>query len=177
MAIMLRFLQLLAITVWVGGLCFFAFVLAPTAFGVLPNFHEAGLVVGASLKVFDKVELGCGAIFLLATAAKFLRAQRSRTLLGVELGLAVLMVVATAFLQYRIIPPMDRDQAQVGGDINAVAPTNPARIEFEKLHERSERVAGVTLLLGIVVVFSMALEQTGLRRTTAGSSAALRNDK
>jgi hypothetical protein len=164
MATFLRFLQLLAMAVWVGGLCFFAFVLAPTAFGVLPNFHEAGLVVGASLKVFDKVELGCGAIFLLATAAKFLRAQRSRTLLGVELGLAALMVMATAYLQNGIIPPMDRDQAQVGGNINTVAPSNPARIEFEKLHERSERVAGMTLLLGIAVVFLLALEQTGHSR-------------
>ena len=41
----LRALRLLVMVAWVGGLAFFAFVVAPVAFHVLPGAHEAGLVV------------------------------------------------------------------------------------------------------------------------------------
>ena len=47
----LRFLMLLSLVFWIGGLIFFAFVLAPTAFTVLlPSTHLAGNVVGRALK-------------------------------------------------------------------------------------------------------------------------------
>ena len=45
----LRFLMLLSLVVWIGGLIFFAFVVAPTAFTVLPTTHLAGNVVGRAL--------------------------------------------------------------------------------------------------------------------------------
>ena len=38
----LRFLMLLSLTVWLGGIIFFSFVVAPTAFSVLPTRHMAG---------------------------------------------------------------------------------------------------------------------------------------
>jgi len=41
----LRYLMLLSLIVWIGGLIFFAFVLAPTAFHVLPSTQLAGNVV------------------------------------------------------------------------------------------------------------------------------------
>jgi len=155
----LRFLQLLAMAVWVGGLAFFAFVLAPTAFGVLPTVHLAGSIVGACLKVFDVVELGCGAVFLVATAELFRRAaNRIRGRYEMEFVLAGVMVLATAYLQYNIIPAMDRDQLQAGGDVNSVATANPARVDFDKLHVRSERVAGTVLFLGLGVLFLMSRE-------------------
>ena len=47
----LRFLMLLSLVVWLGGVIFLAFVLAPTAFspGLLPTRHLAGSIVGRSL--------------------------------------------------------------------------------------------------------------------------------
>ena len=47
----LRALRLYAMVAWVGGLGFFAFVVAPVAFGSLPSAHEAGIVVGGTLRV------------------------------------------------------------------------------------------------------------------------------
>jgi uncharacterized membrane protein len=104
----LRLLQLLSMVVWIGGLVFFAFVLAPVAFGVLPSIHEAGLVVGSSLKVFDKVALVCGAVFLAVTAGLFRQApMRIRGRYEIEFLLAAVMVLATAYLQWSIVPAMD----------------------------------------------------------------------
>ena len=162
---LLRFLQLIAMSVWVGGLAFFAFVLAPTAFHLLP-LHDAGMIVGASLRVFDKIELGCGGLFLAVTALLFRAAvHRIRGRYEFEFLLALVMVLATVYLQWNIIPAMDQDQRLAGGDINTVEPTNPARLHFNKLHARSEKVAGTTLLLGLGVLFLMSRE--GKATTTA----------
>ncbi len=164
----LRFLQLLSMTLWVGGLTFFAFVLAPTAFAVLPSIHLAGSVVGECLKIFDKVALVCGAVFLAATALLFRQAaHRIRGRYEMEFLLAGVMLLATAYLQWNIIPAMDRDQSLAGGDINAASPSNPARIHFNQLHIRSERDAGLTLLLGLGVLFLMSREHLRLDPPTA----------
>ena len=159
----LRFLQLLSMTIWVGGLIFFAFVLAPTAFHVLPSIHEAGLIVGSSLKVFDWISLTCGVAFLAATAAIFRVApMRIRGRYELQFLLALVMFLGMGYLTWNIVPAMDNDQRLAGGDVNAVEPTNPARLHFEKLHVRSERTAGTVLILGLVVVFLMSRETARL---------------
>ena len=53
---------------WVGGLGFFAFVVAPVAFHSLASAHEAGLVVGGTLRVLHMIGLVGGVVFCLATA-------------------------------------------------------------------------------------------------------------
>ena len=157
---LLRFVQLLAMTCWVGGLVFFAFVLAPTAFHTLPSVHEAGLVVGQSLRGFDVLALVCGGLFLAATAAMFrTAAMRMRGRYEIEFLLAGVMLLGTAYLHWNILPAMDADQRLAGGDI-ASTPTNfPAHVQFDKLHHRSERLAGGVLLVGLGVLFLMSREQ------------------
>src|SRR4051812_48613299 len=60
----LRYLMLLALIVWLGGLIFFAFVLAPTVFAVLPTHQLAGNVVNRSLSILHWIGLGCGVLFV-----------------------------------------------------------------------------------------------------------------
>ena len=158
---LLRLLQLVTMTTWVGGLLFFAFVLAPTAFHVLPSVHDAGLVVGASLKLFDKIALASGAVFLVATAVLHAGVPGPfKRLYRIELVIAFVMLLATACLQWSIIPAMDRDQQLAGGDINTLDPSSPPRVHFEALHHRSEQTAGGVLLLGLAVVFLLSHEGT-----------------
>src|SRR5258708_31136568 len=61
----LRALRLYAMVAWVGGLAFFAFVVAPVAFGSLASAHEAGVVVGGTLRVLHWIGLigGVGFFF------------------------------------------------------------------------------------------------------------------
>ncbi len=156
----LRLVQLLSIVVWVGGLCFFAFVLAPTAFRTLPNVHEAGLIVGATLRVFDDVALGCGALLLAATGLLFRgAAMRVRGRYEMEFLLGAVMCAATAYIHWNILPAMDADRVLAGGDVSAAEATNPARIHFDKLHVRSERAEGAVLLIGLGVIFLISREQ------------------
>jgi uncharacterized membrane protein len=164
MIVLLRVLRLLSIVVWVGGLIFFAFVLAPVAFHVLPSTHEAGTVVGATLRVLDMAGHICGFIFLFATIPAWLRATtRGRRLFLTQMILVALMIVATFYVETSIISTMERDRIAAGGDIDAAPPDDPARLDFERLHPISEKIEGAALLLGLGVVVLMGVEDTSSR--------------
>lgn len=155
----IRFLRLLSIVVWVGGIIFFAFVLAPVAFSVLPSQHLAGSVVGGSLRVLDIIGLICGAVFWLATVVLFRRSPAARKRpYEIQLLLSAVMLLATAYLHAGMLPAMERDRVQSGGDIEAASKDDPAKMHFELLHKRSERLEGTILFLGIGVVLLIARE-------------------
>lgn len=161
MNVFLCVLRLLSVVVWVGGLIFFAFVLAPVAFHVLPSTHEAGTVVGAALRVLNKLGHACGFIFFFASIALWLRIDsQQRKLLRAEMILVLLMIAATMYVQASIIPAMERDRIAAGGNVDAAPPDNPARLDFERLHPISEKVEGAALLMGLAVVVLIAFEDT-----------------
>jgi|SRR5277367_2688354 len=151
----LRFLMLLSLVVWIGGLIFFAFVLAPTAFQVLPDTHLAGNVVGRALGKLHWMAIFAGMVFLASSllysrvTAGTAHAFASRNVL------IVLMLGLTLFSQFWIIPRMDTLRAQVG-DFAKVALDNPARMQFDVLHVWSTRLEGAVLLLGLVAVYLTA---------------------
>src|SRR5664279_4007043 len=66
---LVRFLMLLSLVMWVGGIVFFAFVLAPTVFhpGILPSRQLAGAVVSRSLGILHWMGIVCGVVFLVTS--------------------------------------------------------------------------------------------------------------
>ena len=155
----LRVVRLLTMVVWVGGLVFFAFVVVPVAFGVLPTKHEAGMVVAGTLGILNRMGDVCAFLFAAATGGLYKRGWRGNRLLTAELVLALGMISATALIQWRIMPAMERDRIAAGGDIDAAAPGNPARADFERLHPISEKLEGAVLFLGLGVVVLLGLER------------------
>jgi hypothetical protein len=159
MTTLLRSVRLLTIVLWEGGLLFFAFVLAPVAFHVLPSTHLAGLVVGGTLVILHWIGLLCGAIFLIATLILWSnRRIPRRHLYAVELVLVAVMLAITAYLQFSVVPAMERDRIQAGGDVDAAPADNPARLGFERLHPLSERYEGIALFAGLGIVFLLSAE-------------------
>jgi len=159
MPTLIRILCLLSIVVWVGGIVFFAFVLAPVAFHLLPSQHIAGIVVGGTLRVLDIIGLVCGFLFWAATALLWREspAEHKRRY-EAQILLASIMLLATAWLHAGILPAMEVDRTAAGGEIEAAAPTNPAKMHFEKLHNRSEQIEGAVLFMGLGIVILMARE-------------------
>lgn len=155
----LRFVRLLSIVFWEGGLLFFAFVLAPIAFHVLPSAHQAGLVVGGTLGILHRIGLICGVLFFIATFLLWRnRRIHRRQLYAVELVLVAVMLAVTVYLQASVLPAMERDRIQAGGDIAAAPPDNPTRLDFERLHPRSEKFEGAVIFAGLGIVLLMAAE-------------------
>ena len=156
----LRILCLLAMVMWVGGLLFFAFVLAPVAFHVLPSKHEAGLIVGGTLVILHWIGLICGTIFLLATIALWsIRQAHGRTAYLVQMMLVVFMLGVTLYLQRSVLPAMERDRVVAGGDVDAAPFDNAGRADFERLHALSERFEGAALFAGLGIVLLLAVER------------------
>ena len=151
----LRYLMLLSLVVWIGGLIFFAFVLAPTAFQVLPNTHLAGNMVGRALSKLHWIALISGALFLVSSLLYSRLTDGTAHLLAARHVLICLMLGLTLFSQFWIIPRMDTLRAQVG-DFATVTLDNPARVQFDALHVWSTRAEGAVLLLGLVVVYLTA---------------------
>jgi uncharacterized membrane protein len=151
----LRYLMLLSLVVWIGGLIFFAFVLAPTAFQVLPNTHLAGNMVGRALNKLHWIAIFSGIVFLIASLLYSYLTQGTAHLFAVRHVLICLMLVLTLFSQFWIIPRMDTLRAQVG-DFAQVPLTDPTRVQFDALHVWSTRVEGAVLLLGLVAVYLTA---------------------
>jgi uncharacterized membrane protein len=151
----LRFVMVLSLVVWIGGLIFFAFVLAPTAFQVLPNTHLAGNVVGRSLGKLHWMAIISGVIFLLTSLLYSRLTDGATHVFAMRHVLLCLMLALTLFSQFWIIPRMDTLRAQVG-DFASVPLNNPERVQFDALHVWSTRVEGAVLLLGLVAVYLTA---------------------
>jgi Domain of unknown function (DUF4149) len=150
----LRFLMLLSLIVWIGGLIFFP-VVAGTSFSVLPTTHLAGSVVRQCLIVLHWMGIVSGFVFL---ASSLLYNRLSRGAVRVFAArhiLVCLMLVLTFISQFGIIPRMDALRMSVG-EINSVAVNNPVRVHFNVLHVWSTRVEEGILLMGLVVVYLTA---------------------
>ena len=159
MNVILRVLRLLSLVVWVGGRTFFASVEAPTAFHVFGTTRQFAQLIGDSVSQLNQLGYISGFIFLIATAMLWLRAWgRRRWLLLAQIAVVVLMLAAAVYVQAGILPAMERDRIAAGGDITAAPASNPARLDFERLHPISEKVEGTALFLGLAVTILMAFE-------------------
>src|SRR5271169_2344054 len=103
----LRFLMLLSLVCWIGGLIFFAFVLAPTAFQVLPNTHLAGNIVGRALGKLHWIAIISGIVFLLSSLLYSRITDGTAHVFAMRHVLLCLMLGLTLLSQFWIIPRMD----------------------------------------------------------------------
>ena len=156
----LRFLMLLSLVCWIGGLIFFAFVLAPTAFSVLPTTHLAGNVVGRALGKLHWIGIASGIVFLASSLFYSRFTDGTAHLFAARHVLLCLMLALTLISQFAIIPRMDVLRASLG-DVRSAPIDNPQRVQFDALHVWSTRVEGAVLLLGLVVAYLTA-QQLGL---------------
>ena len=148
---------LVIVLVWIGGLIFFAFVLAPTVFapGVLPNTHLAGNIVGRALGKLHWIAIVSGIVFLISSLLYSHLTDGTAHIFAARNILLCLMLALTLVSQFGIIPRMDTLRASLG-EVSAAPIDNPDRVRFDALHVWSTRVESAVLLLGLVVVYLTA---------------------
>jgi hypothetical protein len=146
-----RFLLMLSLVVWLGGIVFFAFVLAPTVFAVLPTHELAGMVVNRSLGLLHWIGLFSGVGYLVCSTILSCR-NGGPPLPLARHALVVLMMLLVLVSQFGITPRMNALRAEMGVIDNA-APGDSRRVAFNRLHGWSEGVEGATLVLGLAVLF------------------------
>jgi len=146
----LRFLMLLALIVWIGGIIFFAFVLAPTLFSVLPTTKLAGDVVNATLGKLHWMGLISGGVFLIASLLYNWQKYVQLRPFALSHIFVVLMLAFTMISQFGITPRMRELRS------SPVIMDSVSRAEFDDLHAWSTRLEGGVLFLGLGVVILTA---------------------
>jgi uncharacterized membrane protein len=143
----LRFLMLLALIVWIGGIIFFAFVLAPTLFSVLPTTKMAGDVVNATLGRLHWMGLASGVVFLISSLGyNWQKHVQLRPFMATHIFVA-LMLAFTMVSQFGITPHMRELRLDP-----SIMDTPGGRAEFDRLHAWSTRLEVGVLFLGLGVV-------------------------
>ncbi|HLY99895.1 MAG TPA: DUF4149 domain-containing protein [Candidatus Angelobacter sp.] len=150
----LRTLMLLALVIWVGGIAFFIFVEAPTAFHVLPSTELAGNLVAPTLGALHWIGIVCGLAFLTCSVALSYAVNYRLRLLAAANLLVIVMLCLTAVSQFGVTPAMRDLRTQL---TSADAPSQmDLQYRFQGLHHWSERLEGGVLLCGLAVVFLTA---------------------
>jgi phosphatidylserine synthase len=155
MTTLLRTIEFLGLSLWLGSDVFLSFVVAPGVFRILaPNRDQAGAIVGHSLNVMHIGGIVCGLVILLA------RLLRTKTFAGLATPAAlciVLMIVLTAISQYTVSAKMAALRVQMGS-IQATAGDSPLLQEFGRLHGISVSLESGVLLAGLAAMYLMARE-------------------
>jgi uncharacterized membrane protein len=156
---LIRYLMLLSLVIWIGGLIFFAFVLAPTVFAVLPTRQLAGNVVSRSLGIMLWMAISCGVVFAVTSMID------SRIVNGVTDPFAArnlliyAMIILTLVGMFGIASRMLVLRQQMG-IIDEVPLDDARRVEFNRLHVWSTRIEGSVLVLGLALLFLTARRMT-----------------
>jgi uncharacterized membrane protein len=139
--------MLLALIVWIGGIIFFAFVLAPTLFGVLPTTKLAGDVVNATLTKLHWMGLICGVVFLICSLLYNWQKYVQLKPFALSHIFVVVMLAFTIVSQFGITPRMRELRSSP-----SMMESSVGRSEFDRLHAWSTRLEGGVLFLGLGVV-------------------------
>jgi uncharacterized membrane protein len=151
-----RFLMLLSLVVWIGGIIFFAFVLAPTVFAVLPTRALAGTVVNRALPILHWMGLIAGIVFLATSIAYSQAVSGNAQIMAPRHLLVVLMIVLTLVSQFGIGSKLAVLRAEMGDTLDRLPHDDARRVRFNKLHVWSTRLEGSVLFLGLAVLFLTA---------------------
>jgi len=154
MQTILRTIEFLSLSLWLGADAFLSFVVAPGAFAILGNRDAAGMMVGYSLARLHFAGIFLGFLFLIA------RLGRTRDFASFTTAAAVavvLMVVLTAVSQFTVSNRMENLKKEMVS-VQNTPETDPRRVEFNKLHHVSVRYEGAVLLLGLAAMFLLVKE-------------------
>jgi len=153
----LRYLYVLALVMWLGGMSIAGLVVAPTTFGVLEGWNPAtgrvlaGQVFGAILARMHLIAYVSGALMVIVLTVQRLLGPRPRSY-GIRVGLLGLMLACTAYSGVLVAPRINNLQSEVSGPMNALAANDPRRLEFDRLHSLSTTLVMATLVGGLVLV-------------------------
>jgi uncharacterized membrane protein len=154
MANLLRTLEFLGLSLWLGSDVFLSFVVAPGAFRILASRDSAGAIVGFGLGRMHMIGVVCGIAILVA------RLVRTRTFAVLATPAAVcvvLMILLTVVSQQAVSPKMAALRVQMGS-IQSTAADSPLLAEFGKLHRISVSLESGVLLAGFAAMYLMVRE-------------------
>jgi hypothetical protein len=137
--------MIVLLSAWLGAVFVFGAVVAPGAVDVLPSRTLAGALVGRVLPAL----FWSGALLGLLVAALVRRGDRAR---GIRLAGGILMTLACLAAQLVVAPNIEQARVAAAGPIDALAPGDPRRVSFGRLHGAS---VGLLAIAGIAAASAL----------------------
>ncbi|MGB8322772.1 MAG: DUF4149 domain-containing protein [Candidatus Acidiferrum sp.] len=154
MQTILRTIEVLTLSLWLGADVFLSFVVAPGAFAILGNRDAAGMMVGFALARLHFAGIILGVLFVVA---RLIRTQDFASVTNPVAMCVVLMVLLTAASQFTVSRRMEALKKDMVS-VQNTPETDPRRVEFNKLHHRSVMFEGSVLLLGLAGMYLLVRE-------------------
>ena len=159
----LRYVYVLALAVWLGGMVVIGAVVAPTTFQVLQASQPvtgralAGTVFAEMLDRFHYVAYGAGAMSLFALAAMALLGPRPRGFAARTAIVAVMLLVAL-YSGLVVLAEAASIQQEVGGLPSSLPAGDARRTRFDQLHQLSTRLMMINIAGALVLLVWEARE-------------------
>ena len=160
---LLRYLYVVALVLWVGGLVIAGAIVAPSVFGVLQAWHPsegrvlAGQVFGAVLLRLTWLSYAMGVIMFVALTLHRLLGARPLKY-GIRVGIMGVMLLLMMAMGFYIIPQVNSIQAGITGPVSLLAETDARRMEFDRLHGLSNILFSITAIGGLALCWWEARE-------------------
>ena len=153
----IRYVALLALVVWLGGMILLGALVAPSTFRVLQaGDAEAGRVLAGSLfgeilRLFQLLAYACGAIILACLLVMKFVGPPPRAFV-LRAGVVVLMLGIALYSGVLVSREIAQIQSQVTGPMNRLPENDARRIRFDRLHQTSTALMTTNLALGLVLL-------------------------
>jgi uncharacterized membrane protein len=147
----LRFVSLVALAIWLGGMIAIGGVAAPAAFAVLDESRAATLV-GEILRRFHLVSYGAAAIVLVSFTVMALVGPRPRLLrarLVTTSAMLAAMLVSGLWVHRRIAEM----RHEIGAPVSSLPEDDDRRVSFGRLHGMSTLLMLAVTIGGVVLVY------------------------
>src|SRR5262245_21517131 len=156
----LRYIYVLALVVWLGGMITIGSVVAPAVFSSLEQTStdegagraHAATVVGEVLRQFHLVSYGAGIVLGATLVTMKLIGPRP---VGSGAGLTIVGLMLTAILVSGLL--VDRRIADlrtaIGQPVSALPAGDPRRAAFGRLHAFSTSLMGVAIVGGLLLCY------------------------
>ncbi len=155
----LRYLSVVLLAVWVGGLTAMGIAVAPAIFSTLEAYDPAagrtlaGIAFGAVFTEFQHVAWIVGLLLLAVLGVRAALGPRPRRF-GVRMWTLAAMLGMSLASGLVIAPRIDRIRGSTAGTIAALADTDARKIEFGRLHGLSNGLMVVTIVAGLWLLWA-----------------------
>ena len=159
----LRYVYVLALALWLGGMVVLGAVVAPTTFQVLQASAPAsgrllgGAVFGAILSRFHYVAYGAGTLALVSLAAMALLGPRPRGF-AVRSAIVGLMLLIALYSGFVVLREVDAIQQEVSALPSSLPASDVRRVRFDELHQLSTQLMMVNIIGALVLLYWEAKE-------------------
>lgn len=154
----LRYVYLLALVVWLGGMVVLGALVAPMTFEVLQSSNPAagrelaGQLVGSLIARFHYVAYAAGLLILVTLTVMALLGPRPRHF-AIRTAIAGTMLLVALYSGVIVLGTIEAIRGEVQGLPSSLPADDSRRIEFDRLHVLSTRLMVVNIIGGLALLF------------------------